>query len=233
MDGMHLALVGPKDKFSGASSIIHNLKRLTEDEQSQATGGEGAWTWVGRYWGPIAETNGPVQDEWEPYIEYKLPRARYDGSVNLANLMLWLLQHHPDPEAAMKILGIDAEDKSKFGRAYVSTELTVRAWILSIQGDATKAGNLIWMAYQANPQDRWIANSLADSMLQSLTQAGQQGLSERDALQRILKVYPNHVGALRVLWHLETSEGNVQKAGQYRSRLLATSPLDGEARATH
>ena len=231
MDGMHLALVGPKDKFSGADSILLNLKRMTVDAQSQATGGEGAWTWIGRYWGPIAETNGPVQDEWEPYIEYKLPRARYDGSVNLANLMMWLLRRHPDPETAMKTLGIGAHDKSKFGRAYVSTELTVRAWTLSIQGDAAKAGNLIWLAYQANPQDRWIANSLADSMLQSITQARQRGLSERDALQRILKVYPNHVGALRAIWHLEATEGKPQVAEQYRSRLLATSPLDSEARA--
>ncbi len=213
--------------------MLGNLQRMTEQEQSKATGGEGAWTWLGRYWGPIDETSGPVQDEWEPYIEYKLPRARYDGSVNLANLMIWLLQHHPDPEAAMKILGIGADDKSKFGRAYVSTELTVRAWTLSIQGDAAKAGNLIWMAYQANPQDHWIANSLADSMLLSLTQARQQGLSEREALKRILKVYPNHVGAIRTLWHLGTTEGNRQEAEQYRSLLLAISPLDGEASAVH
>ncbi len=231
MDGMHLALVGPKDQFSGASSILQNLKRLTPDEQSLATGGEGPWTWIGRYWGPIAKTNGPVQDEWEPYIEYKLPRARYDGSVNLANSMLWLLQNHPDPETAMKLLGIVANDKSKFGRAYVSTELTVRAWVLSVQGDAEKSGNLIWLAYQANPQDRWIANSLADSMLQSLAQARQRGLNERDALQRILKVNPNHVGALRALWHLETTEGKQQVAELYRSRLLAAAPLDSEAKS--
>ncbi len=231
MDGMHLALVGSKDEFGGANSILQNLKRMDMAEQSRATGGEGAWTWIGRYWGPIAEMSGPVQDEWEPYIEYKLPRARYDGSVNLANLMLWLLQRHPAPDVAMKILGIEAKDKSEFGRAYVSTELTVRAWVSSINGDAAKAGNLIWLAYQANPQDRWIANSLADSMWQSLTQAKERGLSERDALQRILKVYPNHVGALRALWHLESTEGKPQIAEQYRSRLLENAPLDSEARS--
>lgn len=231
MDGMHLALVGPKDEFTGASSILQNLKRMDAAEQSQATGGEGGWTWIGRYWGPIDEINGPIQDEWEPYIEYKLPRARYDGNVNLANLMLWLLQRHPAPESAMKMLAIDENDKSKFGRDYVASELTVRAWVLSIQGNAAKAGNLIWLAYQANPQDRWIANSLADSMWQSLTQAKERGLSERDALQRIIKVYPDHVGALRALWHLESTEGKPQIAEQYRSRLLANSPLDSEARS--
>jgi spermidine synthase len=230
MDGMHLALVGPKDGFAGANAMLGNLHRMTEQEQSKATGGEGVWTWLGRYWGPITETGGPVQDEWEPYIEYKLPRARYDGSVNLANLMSWLLKRHPDPEAAIGILGINADDKSKFGRAYVSTELTVRAWTASIQGDAAKAGSLIWLAYQANPQDHWIANALADSMMQSLEQARRQGLNEREALQRILKVYPNHIGATRALWHLETSEKKLQAAENYRSRLLALSPLDSEAR---
>jgi spermidine synthase len=231
MDGMHLALVGPRDRFSGANAMLGNLRRLSDEAQSQATGGEGAWTWLGRYWGPIDVASGPLQDEWEPYIEYKLPRARYDGSVNLATLMTWLLQRHPDPNTAMKILGINAEDKSRFGRAYVATELTARAWILSIQGDAARAGNLIWLGYQANPQDRWIANALADSMLQSLSQASKQGLSEREALQRILKVFPNYVGAIRALWHLEASDGNLQEAEQYRMRLLAISPLDGEARA--
>lgn len=232
MDGMHLALVGPKQSFSGASAMLANLHRLTEQEQLYATGEEGVWTWLGRYWGPISESSGPVQDEWMPYIEFNLPRARYDGSVNPATLMLWLLQRHPDADAAMKILGIGENDKSRFGRAYAATELAVRAWVLSIQGDTAKADGLIWLAYQANPQDRWIANALADNMMQSLPQASQHGLSEREALQRILKVYPKFVGALRALWHLEKSSGNMQEAERYRTRLLAISPLDGEAKVT-
>jgi spermidine synthase len=232
MDGMHLALVGPRQKLS-ASIMLTNLQRLTVQEQVQVTGGEGAWTWLGRYWGPISASSGPVQDEWVPYIEFRLPRARYDGSVNLANLMMWLLQRHPDPNAAMKILGIGEEDKNRFGRAYVATELAVRAWAASIQGDAEKAGGLIWLAYRANPDDHWIANALADNMQQSLSQANQHGLSEREALQRILEVNPDFVAALRAIWHLERSAGNVQEAERYRLRLLAASPLDGEARFAH
>jgi spermidine synthase len=232
MDGMHLALVGPRQTFSGASAMLANLHRMAKQGQERATGGEGEWTWLGRYWGPISESSGPVQDEWVPYIEFNLPRARYDGSVNLATLIQWLLQRHPDPDMAMKILGIGAADKSRFGRAYVATELTVRAWVSSIQGDAEKAGSLIWLAYQANSRDHWIANALADNMMQSLAQAGQHGLSKREALQRILMIDPDYVGALRALWHLERSEGNMQTAEHYRLRLHAISPLDGEARVT-
>jgi len=230
MDGMHLALVGPKQSFSGASAMLANLRRLTEQERQHATGEEGVWTWLGRYWGPISKSSGPVQDEWMPYIEYNLPRARYDGSINLATSMVWLLQQHPDADAAMKILGISENDKDGFGRAYVATELAVRAWVLSIQGDVAKADSLIWLAYQANPQDRWIASALADNMMQSLPQASQHGLSKREALQRILKVYPKFVGALRALWHLEQTEGKMQKAEYFRLRLLSISPLDGEAK---
>ena len=228
MDGMHLALVGPKQNFSGASATLANLQRMTTQEQLRSTGEEGAWTWLGRYWGPIPESAGPVQDEWVPYIEFNLPRARYDGSMDLAALLNWLLQRHPDAEAAMKILGIKAEEKKQFGRAYVATELMTRGWIASIQNDAEKAGELTWLAHEANALDRWIANALADNMLQSLVQASQHGLSEREALQRILKVAPEYVGALRILWHMEQSAGNKQEAERYRLRLLAISPLDVE-----
>lgn len=231
MDGMHLALVGPKKRFS-AGMLLANLRRLPASEQELATGGEGAWTWLGRYWGPVSASAGPVQDEWMPFIEFNLPKARYDGNVNLANLMTWLLRHHPDANEAMKLLSLGAESKSEFGRAYVANELAVRAWTASIQGDAEKAGNLIWVAYQANPRDHWIANALADNMLQSLPEAGEHGLSTRQALQRILEFNPDFVGALRAKWHLEQSAGNVQEAERYRLRLLAISPLDRDASST-
>lgn len=229
MDGMHLALVGPRESFSGANAMLGNLARLTKQGQGAATGGEGAWTWLGRYWGPVPASAGPVQDEWQPYIEFNLPRARYDGSVDLAALLEWLLRQRPGAVAAMKILGVTAQQRSEFGRAYVATEIAVRGWIASIRGDAEKSGRLTWLAYQANPQDHWIADGLADNMMASLSQAGRQGLSERDALKRILKVDPSHVGTLRALWQLERAAGNRQEAERYRLRLLLVSPLDAEA----
>lgn len=233
MDGMHLALVGPKNKFTGASAMLANMKRLTSTEQEKTTGDEGVWTWLGRYWGPIAASDGPIQDEWLPYIEFRLPRARFDGSINLAKLMRWLLQQHPAPEEAMQLLGVSNEDKSKFGRAYVATELTTRAWISSIQGDTSKANNLIWLAYQANPQDHWIAGSLADSMLQSISQGRQRGLSEQEALKKILTIDPDFVSALRQMWHLEQKEGNIQEAERNRLKIREISPFDSEAEQNH
>ena len=76
----------PTAKLVWASAMLANLHRLTVQEQGQATGGEGAWTWLGRYWGPISESSGPVQDEWVPYIEFRsaacaLRRKRQSGDI--------------------------------------------------------------------------------------------------------------------------------------------------------
>jgi len=226
---VHLALVGPKQKFLGASAMIKNLERLPSIQQGLATGNEGVWTWLGRYWGPVPASEGAVQDEWVPYIEFNLPGARYDGQLDMATILNWMLKLHPDAAGAMKILGITEDHKTEFGRAYVASELMVRGWIASIQGDAETAGRITWLAYQANPQDRWIASALADNMQQSIAQASQHGLTERAAWQRILNTYQNHVGALRALWHLEQSAGNVLEAERYRLRLLTLSPMDEEA----
>lgn len=233
MDGMHLALVGPESKLFAADAMMKNLNRLGDQARALATGSEGMWTWLGRYWGPIPQSIGPVQDEWIPYIEYNLPRARYDGNVNLANMLNWMLQRHPDADTAMKLLGLDAADRSRFGRDYVASDLAVRSWVASIKGDESKAGNLIWLAYQANPEDRWIANALADNMMSSLSQAREHGIGEREALGRILKASPNHINALRAIWHLEKSAGNIEEAARYRSRIQALSPLDSEVNASN
>ncbi len=229
MDGMHLALVGPNKPLLIADAMKRNLQRMKDD--GPATGNEGMWTWLGRYWGPVPQSAGKVQDEWVPYIEYSLPKARYDGSVNLANLLSWLMMRHPDVDAAADILGVQRQDREAFGRAYMAATLTNEAWISAIRGDESKSVQMIWMAYQANPHDRWIANALADSMMQSLIQAREHGLSEREALQRVLKISPDHAGALRALWHLEKAAGNKEEAERYRLRLLAVAPLDSEAKS--
>lgn len=228
MDGMHLALVGPEGKFRGAEALLESMHNMPPENQGGATGNEGIWTWAGRYWGPVIPSSGQLQDEWAPYVEFQLPRARYNGGVDLATMMVWMLQHHPAPEEAIKLLSINAEQAREFARAYVATELTARSWISSIEGDSGKSGKLIWLAYQANPRDRWIANALADNMLMSLGQAQQHGLTEREALLRVLQVYPDSIGSLRALWHLEQAQGNAVQAAAYRTKLQLLSPFDSE-----
>jgi hypothetical protein len=66
-------------------------------------------------------------------------------------------------------------------------------------------------------------------MLASIEQAGANGLTKRQALEKILLICPQHVEALRALWHLQRAENDVQ-AEFSRAHLLELSPLDREAK---
>ncbi len=229
LDGMHLALVGPKGKFMGAQGVALNMRRMTAAQFEAATAGEGGWTWLGRYWGPIPDSRGPVQDEWSPVIEFRLPRARYAGNLDVAATLQVLLQARPDMQTAASLLGVPA-DSQAFERAYGATELMVRSWVAAMQGGAPQATRMMRLAYQANPKDRWVAYALADSMYAALGQARQFGIGEQEALEHILRLNPEHVESLRALWRLQSGAHDAQ-AEATRVRLLAISPLDREARA--
>jgi spermidine synthase len=229
LDGMHLAMVGPRQKFTGATGMLHNLQRMSAAQQDAATVGEGGWTWLGRYWGPLAETEGPVQDEWSPVLEFRLPRARYAGNLDVSASLRTLLHNRPSMVAAEALLGVKDNDREAFERAYGATELMVRSWLAATQGAAQPANRLMYLAYQANPKDRWIAYALADSMFSSLAQARQHGMNEQDALLQILHLNPLHVESLRALWRIKRQAGDAQ-AESLRKRLLELSPLDREAR---
>ncbi|MBI5919947.1 MAG: fused MFS/spermidine synthase [Nitrosomonadales bacterium] len=229
LDGMHLALVGPRQHFAGAAGVMRNLQRMSPDQQEAATAGEGGWTWLGRYWGAIPESAGPVQDEWSPLLEFRLPRARYAGELDVAAMLNVLLRVRPRMDKAAESLGVTEGDHESFERGYAGTELMVRSWLAGMEGSPQQATHLVRMAYQANPRDHWTTLALADTMLASLSQARQHGLSEKDALHQILRINPQHVEALRALWRIERQTGD-PVASATRARLLELSPFDREAR---
>lgn len=223
IDGFRLALVGPKDRFQGATALLANLRRLSDSTRHAATGGEGPWTWLGRYWGELPSAPGPVQSEWAPHIEFRLPHMRYRNE--LAPLLKSLLERRASLEQAVIALQIRDRDEAEFERAYIATELALRGWLATLQND----DSAIWLkrlAYEANPNDRWASFALADSMLASLPQALTKGLDERDALEQILQIRPDHAEVLYTLWRLERVTGNAKQAAEYRARLQQASPLD-------
>ena len=230
LDGMHLAMVGPRQQHADAEAVRKNLARMNPSERKEATAGEGNWTWLGRYWGPIPQGDGPLQNEWSPVIEFRLPRMRYNGGLDVAATLQLLLNWRPDLQQAAMQLGVDSADKENFERAYAGTELMVRSWLAAMHGNAQKANRLMRLAYEANPKDRWIDYALADSMFASLSEARTHGLSEEQALRRILSINPEHVDALRRLWKLQRRKGEQAAAQESLARLLTLSPLDREAR---
>jgi len=52
-----------------------------------------------------------------------------------------------------------------------------------------------------------------------------QGRDERQSLQAILQVRPDHEQALKAMWQLELREGNLTQAEAFRAKLKAISPL--------
>ena len=230
LDGMHLALVGPNKKLNGAAALRRAAERFTPAQLEEATGGEGIWTWLGRYCGPVPESEGPTQDEWSPVIEYSLPRVRYSGQIDVVSVLSLVSRGRPELNEAGKMLGVRGEEKEQFERAYVATEFMMRSWLASLGGDDQESVHLMRLAYTANTGDRWLQYAMADRMYSTLGQARAMGMNEMRALKSILQVSPQHVESLRALWHLQRSEGDAE-AGNTLHRLSLISPLDREIRA--
>ncbi len=227
VDGFRLALVGSAGAPPVAASLLASLERLDEEGRAEATGGEGPWSWLGRYWGGVAAGPGPVQDEWAPVIEYRLPRVRYGGGIDLARMERWLLERRPTLREAARALAIPAEAREAFERAFIATDLGHRAWLAQFEGHEGEAQRLMRLAFQANPSDRWIASAIADRMFASLDAiVASGGLDRQQALERILKIDPRHVETLRALWRLARERGDGAGAARYRRLLEEVVPLD-------
>jgi hypothetical protein len=231
VDGFRLALVGGRDAGVSSAALLDNLVRLDTQAQEQATGGEGPWTWLSRYWGAIPDTPGALQDEWAPVIEYRLPSARYNGDLDLAAILDWLRTLRPRPAQAAAELAIEPYDRQLFEDAYAATDLSYQRWLALLRGQPGADQQYLPLAYQANPRDRWVGFALADGVLAQRAAASRRGLDEQALFESVLKIRPDHPEALRGLWHLARERGDAQAAADYRERLRALSPLDAELKA--
>ena len=230
LDGMHLALVGPRAHWAGAASMAAHLNSLTAAQRAEATGSEGDSEWLGRYWGPIAPSVGPTQHEWDPVIEFLVPRLHYDPKGDAASVLKGLLASRPTIERAIEILGVSPQQQEDFRRAYIGTELWVRSELASWQGATLEADHLLGSAFEADPRDRWIAYAVSDRLLASIEAAPERGFTREQFLRKILVINPWSLEAWRALWTLQRTRGDADAAAS-RARILELSPLDREARA--
>jgi spermidine synthase len=230
LDGMHLALVGPRDQWAGAASIATHLNSLTPAQRAEATASEGDLEWLGRYWGPIAPSVGPTQHEWEPVIEFLAPRLHYDDKGDASSILRWLLARRPTIDRAIAQLGVSPAQQADFRRAYIGTELWVRSEVANWQGSTLEADHLLGLAFEADPRDRWIAYAVSDRLLASIEGASERGLTREQLLRKILVINPWSLEAWRALWLLQRARGDAD-AAESHARVLELSPLDREARA--
>ncbi|MDQ6972825.1 MAG: spermine synthase [Mariprofundaceae bacterium] len=230
-DGYRVALVGLRQSTIDSERLLARWQGMSPSDADTASGGEGLWTWLGRYWGKIPEfADVPVQDEWAPVIEFSLPRVRYSGGVNPAATWRWMLSWHEDAELAAARLHVRAAHFERFKRAWAASGLDVRLWLAELAGDEAQAVQWARLAHRANADDRWPAFALADRMFAGIEAAAASGRDRRDMLQRILDLRPDHEQALRALLQLAEKNGDADQARQWRQRLAVVSPLAFDVR---
>jgi len=252
VDGYRVALVGFKDGGIDSAALLARWRGMDAQAALEASGGEGMWTWLGRYWGEIPQfaADVAVQDEWAPVIEFALPRVRYAGSIDPSATWRWLLAWREGAEQAASVLRVGADDFIDFKRAWAASGLDVRLWLAELKGDEKQAIEWAQLAHRANALDRWPSFALADRMFDSLDVAaagenvsrgmghagagpafgGTNRMSREQALLRILQLRPDHEAALRAMLQLALDSGDAQRIEQWRSRLAAVSPLAFEVR---
>jgi len=222
IDGYRLGLVG----FKGGHQSAQKLIRGAPHEENW--GGEGAWTWLGRYWGDVqtllqGKMLGVKQGEWTPVIEYSLPNMRYDKNT-LSQTLMWLLKQRISFESALDIWQLESDNERQLlKRAWASSTLLMRGQQASLHGD-NSAMRLQALAYRANPKDRWAGFAVADAMFVSLQQGLPQGLSYAQALQKIMDIRADHEGALKAMMMLKQQQGDLKAAEIYQGRLKHISP---------
>ena len=136
------------------------------------------------------------------------------------------LQRRPHVSVAMQDLGIDSENRARFERAYIGTELAHRSWLALLQKKNSEGHRLLRLAYQANPNDRWIATAVADASLENYDIAKPDDVSEEKILLSILDIQPDHANVLKRLWQMYLKLGQNKKALEYKERFRKLSPYD-------
>ncbi len=230
LDGMHVALVGPRQRWAGYPDVRSGQERLNAEQQRTATAGEGIWTWLGRYGGAIPDSRGAYQSEWNPQIEFLLPQSKYRSS-ELAQLLREWLKQRPTLQRAAQELAIPVEHQQEFAQAYRATGALVQSWIDGLQDKPGEAGRLVRMAFDDNPQDRWVDYALVDEVMLQLQRTTMPAAQREQILEKLAQRFPWHAEVLRALWHLQQDQQQWDEALQTQRQLQRASPLDREARS--
>lgn len=224
LDGFHLALAG----FRGPLPRAGAIRAWARKHGNSLTGGEGWQTWLGRDLGPIPDLDTSVQDEWAPVVEFRLARARVEGRLDVAAILDWLLHVRPKPEFLLHRWHVAAEDAGAVAGAALATDAMMHAWEAMFSGRSRSVPQFLRLAYEANTHDRWAGFALADAMVRRLERVSLSRAQMEKGWRRVLSVRPDHVPALRALWHLLRAHGDRRQAAGLLIRLRKLAPLDPE-----
>jgi len=223
VDGFRLAMVGSPGVTVDAGRLLKNIKVL--ESNAKQTGGEGVWTWLGRYIGRIKSPAKLIEDEWRPQIEYHLPRVRYAGEINFQEVLEWLIKQRPSAELAAQHLQVNKNEAELFERAYIAADASMRSWLAQLSGDEARAQRFLQFAYRGNPKDQWISGTLADKMLASLSRVGITPKVKQASLEKILLIKPDHLLTLEALLGIAQKNNDDEAIKKYIAKLKSVSPL--------
>ncbi len=226
VDGFRLVLVGFNGRPASIEHIKSSLASLDVQGRKDITGGEGIWTWAGRYWGELPETNWAIQDEWAPVIEFQLPKAKFNRQLDLAELLKFILSLRAPMSVATVELSVSEVDRPYFEAGYKATELYYRSWLAYFAGQNLESQKLLSVAYSMNADDQWIGFGMADAMYASIDQAIDSGMAESAALEKILMIRPDHIEALKRMLFLAKDKGDTEQVEKLKAAIFAISPLD-------
>ncbi len=224
LDGFRLALVGSNAKMSFYASMRAHQIANNDSAIMDKTGGEGIWTWLGRYIGEIEDEGVLVQSEWSPKLEFLIPQSKYDGKFNILTTFLYVLSMRSAEQDIARELAIPGEGLAQFVSAFKATNLWGGGMVDSLRGEFNKGFQKLREGYMLNNQDRWLGFGIADQMYASKSQAQEQGLSPKNALLEILKIRPDHYLAIKDLGKIAETEGNLTQSRYYKSLYESLNP---------
>lgn len=220
IDGTRLALVG----FEQANWSKGLLEKFHNIDESLATGGEGAFTWLSRNLGSIQIKDYPLQSEWYPVIEYQLPGAKYSQRIHLLDNLKFLFESPIEVESLLEMYALQQDQVSKFSKAVESTQLLAQSLILGLQHENQAAQKYARLAYGANKDDRWASFRWADFLFANLQQTHLLGLTQEQLLKAVLSVRPEHQRAIKAMLQLHRERGQQQQAQELWQRLTILAP---------
>lgn len=227
VDGFRVALVGFNSAFGGFNSVNRNIQKLNSAGVEEITGGEGVWTWLGRYWGPVpSQKNWGIQDEWAPKIEFQLPQAKFNRQIDLGKLLAFLHSIRSPGDEALNELHVPESGKSSFKKAYQATNDYYSSWQAYFSGRSLESQKFLANAYALNPKDQWIGFGMADALYSSIDQAVKNGIPEKKALDRILGIRPDHIPALKRRLAIADKEKDEITSKKLKESIVKISPLD-------
>ena len=218
IDGFRLALVGVNGPPPSYAEIV---AKFDDDSVVQALfDGETLLTWMGRYLGKMPVTEGVLQDDWFPVLEYWLPDLKFQKQFPMQAIFPYLFSSRPLAEEYVSRFKIPPAKQNNAMRTYVATEMLSQSILADLYGNSEKSFISLKQAFEANPMDRWVSFRVADELLTNPPSA----VEKAEYLDKVLEIRPDHIAALSEIRQIAVVDGDMEKVSAVEARIRLLDP---------